>query len=57
MDKLQRREGSGWQLIQNALFKELDSFLFADSLFFTGKIGSGCDPKVILKRHGRTSFI
>ena len=57
MEKLQRREGSGWQLIQNAPFKEINSFLFADPFFLTGKIGSGCDSRFILKRHGVTSFI
>ena len=56
VDGLQGGEGSGLQLIQQTLLKKLDSFLFADSLFFTGEISRGCESQFILKSHGETSL-
>ena len=34
-----------------------DDPLAVIKFFFAGKIGSGCDPKFVLNRHGVTSFI
>ena len=56
MDKLQRGKSTSLQLIQQALLKQFDRFLFADPLLLAGKVGRGCESQFILERHANTSF-
>ena len=56
VNKLQRGKSPRLQLIQQALLKQRNRFLFADPFLLAGKVGRGCESQFILERHDNPSF-